>query len=139
MALLPPSRLALSQRIEAKSAPPKRCRASRGHRDAPWCVSVPSRIRRRAQPADASARVPNVSDRASERDQCLKIGRLQPKPEAIDRAICVKAVRLVDWPVDWDAIFHPDRHPKLCRKLLILHGIFVPFVAIVQVLQQYLP
>ena len=50
-----------------------------------------------------------------------------------------KVVRLVDWAVDWGAIFHPDGHPKLCRKPLILHGIFVPFVLIVQVLQQNLP
>jgi hypothetical protein len=54
-------------------------------------------------------------------------------------SICAKVVRLVDWPVDWKAISRHDRHVQICRKLLILHGIFGSSVTVDQVLQQYLP
>jgi len=45
----------------------------------------------------------------------LKIGRLQPLPEAN----CAKVVRLVDWAVDWGAISGAIDHPEIYINLLI--------------------
>ena len=42
-------------------------------------------VRGHAQPADAPAHVPNASAQPFKRDQCLKIGRLQPQPEALPK------------------------------------------------------
>ena len=53
-------------------------------------------------------------------------------------SIFEKVVRLVDWPRRLGRDFSPRRHPKIRRKLLILHGMFVTMI-IDQVLQQYLP